>query len=143
VRRDFIIPVNKERREMVGNVILSFSVLSSAFQLKKPLPPYLPPAERSRQRLVEALKELPIVKERKVQSSRQLLYFAYAMMMSKFCLSCGMQMTNSSVEGVIAELESLGKTVQQAFGVIGQNVEDFDALFLDYSAIDRANSEQI
>lgn len=84
IRRDFVIPVNKQRREMVGNVILFFSVLSSAFQLKKPIPPYLPPAERSRQSLVSALKRLEIVRERKVQSSRQLLYFAYALMMSKY-----------------------------------------------------------
>jgi hypothetical protein len=52
VRRDFIIPVNRERREMVGNIILSFTTLASAFRLKAPLPPYLPPAEQSRQRLV-------------------------------------------------------------------------------------------
>jgi hypothetical protein len=54
VRQDFIIPVNKERREMVGNIILSFSTLASAFRLKAPLPPYLPPAESSRQRLASA-----------------------------------------------------------------------------------------
>ncbi|KAG8758649.1 hypothetical protein FRC14_007704 [Serendipita sp. 396] len=114
IRRDFVIPVNKERREMVGNVILFFSVLSSAFQLKKPLPPYLPPAEKSRQRLVAALKDLTIVKERRVQSSRQLLYFAYALMM----------------RGVIAELETLGRTVQEAFGVIGGKVGDFESLFI-------------
>lgn len=53
VRKDFIIPVNKERREMVGNIILSFSTLASAFRLKAPLPPYLPPAEKSRQNLVQ------------------------------------------------------------------------------------------
>jgi hypothetical protein len=52
VRQDFIIPVNKERHEMVGNIILSFSTLSSAFRLKAPLPPYLPPVEKARQRLV-------------------------------------------------------------------------------------------
>ena len=52
VRRDFILPVNKERREMVGNIILYFSTLASAFRLKAPLPPYLPPAEESRERLV-------------------------------------------------------------------------------------------
>lgn len=54
VRQDFVIPVNRDRREMVGNVILYFSVLSSAFKLKTPLPPYLPPAEKSRQRLVRS-----------------------------------------------------------------------------------------
>lgn len=37
---------------MVGNVILYFSTLAAAFRLKSPLPPYLPPAEDSRQRLV-------------------------------------------------------------------------------------------
>ncbi|OBZ71051.1 Uncharacterized protein C26F1.08c [Grifola frondosa] len=43
VRRDFILPVNKERREMVGNVILYFSTLAAAFRLKSPLPRiYLP-----------------------------------------------------------------------------------------------------
>lgn len=128
---------------MVGNVILYFSVLSSAFQLKKPLPPYLPPAQRSRQRLVEALKELPIVKERKVQSSRQLLYFAYALMMSKSrrCGTC--RDLTPSLEGVIAELETLGRVVQEAFGVIGQNTEEFESLFLDYSAIDQAREDPI
>ena len=52
MRRDFIVPVSKERRELVGNVILYFSTLSAAFRLKAPLPPYLPPAEKSRQELV-------------------------------------------------------------------------------------------
>lgn len=37
---------------MVGNIILSFTLLASAFRLKAPLPPYLPPAERARERLV-------------------------------------------------------------------------------------------
>ncbi|KAG8821565.1 hypothetical protein FRC17_009783 [Serendipita sp. 399] len=124
IRRDFVIPVNKERREMVGNVILFFSVLASGFQLKKPLPPYLPPAEKSRQRLVAALKELTIVKERRVQSSRQLLYFAYALMM----------------RGVIAELETLGRTVQEAFGVIGGRVEEFESLFIAESSQPRPES---
>jgi hypothetical protein len=52
VRKDFIMPVNKERHEMVGNVILGLSMIASAFRLKAPLPPYLPPAEQSRQKLV-------------------------------------------------------------------------------------------
>lgn len=37
---------------MVGNIVLYFSTLASAFRLKAPLPPYLPPAEESRERLV-------------------------------------------------------------------------------------------
>ena len=44
--------MNRERRDMVGNIILSFSTLAAAFRIKAPLPPYLPPAEESRRRLV-------------------------------------------------------------------------------------------
>lgn len=44
---------------MVGNIILSFSTLASAFRLKAPLPPYLPPVEKARERLVyPSLKQL-------------------------------------------------------------------------------------
>ncbi|KAH8995242.1 Fusaric acid resistance protein-like-domain-containing protein [Lactarius hatsudake] len=81
VRRDFILPVNKERREMVGNIILYFSTLASAFRFKAPLPPYLPPAEQARQQLVSAIRNLEVVKNREIRGSRQLLYFAYALTM--------------------------------------------------------------
>ena len=113
VRRDFILPVNRERREMVGNIILYFSVLSSAFRLKSPLPPYLPPAAKSQERLVDAIRNLDVVKRRDVKASRQLLFFAYALTM----------------KGVIQELEFLGRTVQEAFGVIGEGLDEFEELF--------------
>ncbi|KAL0956925.1 hypothetical protein HGRIS_003029 [Hohenbuehelia grisea] len=113
VRQDFIVPVNRERHEMVGNIILSFSTLASAFRLKAPLPPYLPPAEKSRQRLVEAIRRLEIVRNREVKGSRHLLFFAYVV----------------NLKGVTEELESLGRTLQNAFGVIGQTSEEFEALF--------------
>ncbi|KAF9038642.1 Fusaric acid resistance protein-like-domain-containing protein [Panaeolus papilionaceus] len=113
VRKEFILPVSKERREMVGNIMLSFSTLAAAFRLKAPLPPYLPPAEKSRQRLVEAIRKLEVVKRRDVKVSRQLLYFAYALTM----------------KGVTMELEFLGRTLQDAFGVIGQTAEEFEMLF--------------
>lgn len=44
------------------------------------------------------------MKNRDVRGSRQLLFFAYALTM----------------KGVTQELDSLGKTLQDAFGVIGQ-----------------------
>ncbi|KAJ3851066.1 hypothetical protein EV368DRAFT_74800 [Lentinula lateritia] len=115
VRQEFIIPVNKERRDMVGNIILYFSTLASAFRLKAPLPPYLPPAEESRQQLVHAIRRLEVVRNRDVKGSRQLLFFAYAMAM----------------KGVTQELQTLGHTLQDAFGVIGQSTAEFDALFMD------------
>ncbi|KAG8850393.1 hypothetical protein FRB96_000457 [Tulasnella sp. 330] len=114
VRKDFIIPVNPQRREMVGNVLLYFSTLSSAFTLKRALPPYLPPAEEARQRLVEAIRQLDVIKNRDVKQSEHLLFFAYALMM----------------KGVIKELDFLGGTLQDAFGVIGQSVEGFEHFFI-------------
>ncbi|KIP04140.1 hypothetical protein PHLGIDRAFT_93906 [Phlebiopsis gigantea 11061_1 CR5-6] len=111
--RDFIVPTNKHRREMVGNVILYFSTLAAAFRLKSPLPPYLPPAEAARKRLVDALRQLDVVKNREVKGSRQLLFFAYALTM----------------RGVIQELDYLGRTLQETFGVIGDSTEAFEALF--------------
>ncbi|KAG2154411.1 Fusaric acid resistance protein-like-domain-containing protein [Suillus bovinus] len=115
VRRDFILPVNKERREMVGNIVLYFSTLASAFRLKAPLPPYLPPAEESRERLVNAIRKLNVVRNRDVKASRHLLFFAYALTM----------------KGVTQELEYLGRTLQTVFGVIGHNPEEFEALFVE------------
>ncbi|KAH9017314.1 Fusaric acid resistance protein-like-domain-containing protein [Lactarius pseudohatsudake] len=115
VRRDFILPVNKERREMVGNIILYFSTLASAFRFKAPLPPYLPPAEQARQQLVTAIRNLEVVKNREIRGSRQLLYFAYALTM----------------QGITQELDFLGRTSQDAFGVIGQSTEVFENMFRD------------
>ncbi|KAF8608644.1 hypothetical protein BDV93DRAFT_433325 [Ceratobasidium sp. AG-I] len=120
VREHFIIPVNKERRDMVGNVILYFSTLSAAFQLKSPLPPYLPPAEQARQKLVDAVRQLDIVKNREIKASKHLLYFAYVLLMS----------------GVIKELEFLGRVLQEAFGVIGESATLFEALFENHGAYD-------
>ncbi|KZO95671.1 hypothetical protein CALVIDRAFT_482456 [Calocera viscosa TUFC12733] len=111
VHHDFIMPVQGERREMVGNVILYFATLSAAFRLKSPLPPYMPPAEQSRLRLIEALRSVDTRSSSK--DSRHLLYYAYA----------------SSMQGVIQELERLGKTLQDAFGVIGDSTAEFEALF--------------
>ncbi|CCO29015.1 hypothetical protein BN14_03017 [Rhizoctonia solani AG-1 IB] len=116
VRRQFIIPVNKQRRDMVGNVLLYFSTLSGAFQLKTPLPPYLPPAEQAREKLVDAVRQLKVVKNKDIKASKHLLFFAYVILMS----------------GVIKELEFLGRTVQEAFGVIGESSSLFEALFTNY-----------
>ena len=64
---------------------------------------------------VDAMRKLDIVKNREVKGSRQLLYFAYTLMM----------------QGVIHELDFLGCTLQTAFGVIGETPGEFEALFQD------------
>jgi hypothetical protein len=59
-----------------------FYTISSGFRLRTPMPPYLPPAERSRQRLVEGIRGLDVVKRRSVRGGgRHLLFFAYALAM--------------------------------------------------------------
>ncbi|GJN88427.1 hypothetical protein Rhopal_001393-T1 [Rhodotorula paludigena] len=133
IRRDFVLPVNRERRELVGNVVLYFSLLSSAVMLKSPMPAFLPPAAEARERLILKLRELEIVKRRLVRGgSESLLYYAYAL----------------SMKDVISQLNEVGATFQHLFGVIGtfsqlsrlaawliprttggSTVADFEALF--------------
>lgn len=101
VRRDFVVPVNRERREMVrralfwvvqiilftllqqvGNVILYFSLLASALTLKTPLPAFLPPAAEAQAQLEKKLRDLEVVKKRIVRGgSEGLLYLGYALSM--------------------------------------------------------------
>ncbi|KAJ8295574.1 putative membrane protein [Rhodotorula toruloides] len=106
VRRDFVLPVNEQRREMVGNVILYLALLSSAVSAKTPLPPFLPPAEQARERLVAKLRDLEVVKRRLVRGgSESLLYYAYT----------------TSMQDVIAPLDLLGAIFQRLFGIIASS----------------------
>ncbi|KAG0033130.1 hypothetical protein BGZ82_006235 [Podila clonocystis] len=117
-RRDFIVPVNKERREMVGNVLLYFYTIASALRLKTPLPPYLPPANNARLRLIQKIRQLPVVQNKVVMTEdndeRYIFYYAYALVM----------------DDVIRELERLGQWSQDLFGVITP-ASEFEAWFTD------------
>ncbi|BGP38095.1 hypothetical protein JCM10449v2_002022 [Rhodotorula kratochvilovae] len=115
IRRDFVLPVNRERREMVGNIVLYFSLLSAAVVLKTPMPAYLPPAAEARERLVDKLRDLEVVRRRLVRGgSESLLYYGY---------TC-------SMKDVISQLNEVGATFQRLFGIIGAStVADFEALF--------------
>lgn len=73
--KSHIAPVNAERREMVGNVMLAFTTISAGFKLKAPMPPYLPPAERARQRLLRKAEKLALVQV-PGSGSRHLLFFS-------------------------------------------------------------------
>ncbi|KDN43429.1 hypothetical protein K437DRAFT_225605 [Tilletiaria anomala UBC 951] len=114
VRRDFVIPVNPYRREMVGNVLLYFYILGSAFHLKSPLPPYLPAANAARKALLERIRALPVVRKRQVRGGTEyLLFYSYALAMKE----------------VIEQLEHLGRIAQDNFGVLGGGVESFEQQF--------------
>ncbi|KAI7873761.1 hypothetical protein K492DRAFT_211962 [Lichtheimia hyalospora FSU 10163] len=118
VQRDFIMPVSKERREMVGNVLLYFYLLASALRLKTPLPPYFPPARNAWQCLITHLKELPANQSRMAMLDKEhvyVLYFSYVTMM----------------EDIIRELDKLGECMTKLFGELIPTNE-WDSLFLGY-----------
>ncbi|CAO3609468.1 unnamed protein product [Mucor hiemalis] len=109
VRRNFLMPASKEFMEMAGNVFLYFYLLASALQLKTPLPPYLPPAEKTRQSLMRKLQQLPIAMEESIHDlnlSKEkkdecyMVYYAYVILM----------------ENIIRELDMLGEHMKELFG---------------------------
>lgn len=90
VRRNFLMPASKEFMEMAGNVFLYFYLLASALQLKTPLPPYLPPAEKTRQSLMRKLQQLPLAMEESIHEMNlskekkdecYMVYYAYVILM--------------------------------------------------------------
>ncbi|CAG8489273.1 22712_t:CDS:2 [Racocetra persica] len=115
VRKDFIVPIAEERRELVGNVLLYFYVLAAALRLKTPLPPYLPPAERARRQLLKKIRDLPVVRQRVIEGNDEhyIVYYAYVLVM----------------EDVIRELENLGIIMQELYGCMGG--DEFNAFFFD------------
>ncbi|EOR01749.1 hypothetical protein E3P92_00705 [Wallemia ichthyophaga] len=118
--RRFMDKFREERREMVGNVLLFFSVIASALYSKSPLAPYLPPANKSRQALMDKIQAASSTASATAAMAAQastsstqdleinstashLLVFAYALCM----------------RSLINELEVLGTQLQGTFGVIG------------------------
>ncbi|KAI8052769.1 hypothetical protein BDF21DRAFT_371567 [Thamnidium elegans] len=110
VRRDLMLPASLELMEMAGNVLLYFYLLASALQLKTPLPPYLPPAEKTRELLMMKLQQLPkITADLKknnddtgdaVKDECYMVYYAYVVMM----------------ESIIIELDKLSQEMKKLFG---------------------------
>ncbi|KAI8381006.1 Fusaric acid resistance protein-like-domain-containing protein [Radiomyces spectabilis] len=104
VRRDFVLPASKELMEMAGNVLLYFYLLASALQLKTPLPPYMPPAEKAREMLMMKLQELSRAKMTPTAAKDEcyMVYYAYVAIM----------------ESIIQELEKLGQHMKDLFGTL-------------------------
>lgn len=71
----------------------------------------MPPANRARERLVAAIRELDVVKRRKVKnSSTYLLYYAYSL----------------SIKDLIDQLDRIGLLLRQLFGVLGGSPDEFE-----------------
>lgn len=96
------------------HVQLFFFLLGSSLDLKTPLPPYLPPAERCRVELLSAVRSLPVVQRRAVRGSVEFLLFY------SYCLA---------MRDVIKQLEELGRLEQKTFGVVGGSRERFERPF--------------
>ncbi|OBZ85235.1 Uncharacterized protein C26F1.08c [Choanephora cucurbitarum] len=112
VRRDLMLPASQELMEMAGSVLLYFYLLASALQLKTPLPPYLPPAEQAREKLMLKLQKMPKIPadlkknhdftfdSEAVKDECYMVYYAYVVMM----------------ESIIIELDKLGQRMKELFG---------------------------
>ncbi|KAI0219200.1 hypothetical protein L0F63_001818 [Massospora cicadina] len=113
VRADFVVPLNGFRSDLVGNVVLYFYILASALHLKSPLPPYLPPASLARRRLVAALRDLPVVRNRFLHSDdhHHIFYYAFVVVL----------------DDIVSELEALGRRFKSLYGSQGEAA--FERLF--------------
>ncbi|KAI9291197.1 hypothetical protein K502DRAFT_368642 [Neoconidiobolus thromboides FSU 785] len=104
VREDFVLPLNKYRKDLVGCMILQFHILASTLVLKTPLPPYLPPAHQARKRLVLALRELAVVRNRVLfkEDSHHIVYYAFVVVL----------------DDLIDELDEIAENIKSLFGVM-------------------------
>ncbi|KAI9306638.1 Fusaric acid resistance protein-like-domain-containing protein [Cunninghamella echinulata] len=130
IQQTFSVTANKERREMVGNVLLYFYLLASALRLKTPLPPYLPPAHMAWKSLIQQLRQDTVTLLSKKNNANHpslvekdqlyLFYFAYMLMM----------------EDIIRELDRLGENMTLLFGSLVPS-EQWKHLFEDLSPMEQ------
>ncbi|KAG0360038.1 hypothetical protein BG005_011645 [Podila minutissima] len=96
-------PVNYYRRDMVGALLLYFSVLSSSLASKTPLPPYLPSARMARLKVIYNVRKA-IAEHQAVTSQNHYTYIYY------YAFS-------SALEEVIEELELLAILIKPIVGI--------------------------
>ncbi|KAG0026754.1 hypothetical protein BGZ81_006114 [Podila clonocystis] len=96
-------PMNYYRRDMVGALLLYFSVLSSSLASKTPLPPYLPSARMARLRVIYNVR-VAIAGHQAATSQNHYTYIYY------YAFS-------SALEEVIEELELLAILIKPIVGI--------------------------
>ncbi|KAF9337974.1 hypothetical protein BG006_001075 [Podila minutissima] len=96
-------PMNYYRRDMVGALLLYFSVLSSSLASKTPLPPYLPSARVARLKVIYNVR-MAIAEHQAVTSQNHYTYIYY------YAFS-------SALEEVIEELELLAILIKPIVGI--------------------------
>ncbi|KAF9580852.1 hypothetical protein BGW38_002338 [Lunasporangiospora selenospora] len=96
-------PMNYYRRDMVGALLLYFSVLSSSLASKSPLPPYLPSARMARLRVIYNVREAIAAHQAATGEDHYTYIYYYAF--------------SSALEEVIEELELLAILIKPLVGV--------------------------
>ncbi|KAF8936948.1 hypothetical protein BGZ47_009242 [Haplosporangium gracile] len=96
-------PMNYYRRDMVGALLLYFSVLSSSLASKSPLPPYLPSARVARLRVIYNVREAIAAHQAVTNEDHYTYIYYYAF--------------SSALEEVIEELELLAILIKPIVGV--------------------------
>ncbi|KAF9399398.1 hypothetical protein BGX21_006311 [Mortierella sp. AD011] len=98
------------RRDLIGALLLYFSVLSSSLASKSPLPPYLPSARMARLRLIYRVKEVIAARQRETGQDHYTYIYYYAF--------------TSALEEVIEELELLAILIKPLVGITMEVVAD-------------------
>ncbi|KAG0079474.1 hypothetical protein BGZ90_002509 [Linnemannia elongata] len=96
-------PMNYYRRDMVGALLLYFSVLSSSLASKTALPPYLPSARMARLRVIYNVRQAIVAHQAKTGEDHYTYIYYYAF--------------SSALEEVIEELELLAILIKPLVGV--------------------------
>ncbi|KAF9539743.1 hypothetical protein EC957_005074 [Mortierella hygrophila] len=96
-------PMNYYRRDMVGALLLYFSVLSSSLASKTALPPYLPSARMARMRVIHNVRQAIAARQAKTGEDHYTYIYYYAF--------------SSALEEVIEELELLAILIKPLVGV--------------------------
>ncbi|KAG9064516.1 hypothetical protein KI688_003706 [Linnemannia hyalina] len=96
-------PMNYYRRDMVGTLLLYFSVLSSSLASKTALPPYLPSARMARLRVIYNVRQAIAARQAKTGEDHYTYIYYYAF--------------SSALEEVIEELELLAILIKPLVGV--------------------------
>lgn len=112
VRKDMILPTLRARRDLAGAILLTFGILAG-IDRKAPLSPYLPQMSDAHQRLIEAVRALPVHRRRAFRGASSILLH-------------GAQ--QQSTANLIIALETLSRSYVELFGSLIEPAA-FEALF--------------
>ncbi|KAG0313563.1 hypothetical protein BGZ99_008744 [Dissophora globulifera] len=105
-------PLNDNRRDVVGALLLCFSILSSSLATKSPLPPYLPSARMARLRVIYNVRGLISAHQAITGQGHYTFIYYYAY--------------SSALKEVIQELELLAVLIEPLVGLTAVTSDTYD-----------------